>query len=589
MDKTTAWNLSKPGGWDDYERLTNRRAGEVNQLVDKEDISIDQIVKRIINIENEIKFEAFGKTRTNRKKTKRITKEKGVTEEVANKDLIKKQSKRIEEEVIKIKSQKLGRVGNIFKMKEVITGPKKGSQVPTAIRNPATGDLVVSNEEIKNVTLAYCVANLTNKSSEVNRGLELKEYLHKKRMEEMDEEECDIATNDFKGVLDKFSKKKTKSYDFILNAGDKFKDSIFKLCTKMISKAEFPVSFRKTMLHMIWKGKGPAEILKNSRFIHMKEWYLPRTVEALVVSKMKECILRSSSKYQVGGQPGHSPEEHIYTIKSLWAMLLEEGLGLILTLVDIISFFDRENIYDVMQTLHEIGVNKKAAKVWFMLNEGTEIAVKTAGGVSTTAYVGDCIGQGTAGGALVSQANLDRGLEEYFGDSKEEIHYGTVKIQPLAYQDDVLKGSKDAAAAQVGNIKIAKMLEDKGLEAHPDKTSYIVCGPPEFKQKVKEDMQKNPLVFGNFEVKEKESDKYLGQVLHGGGLSESALATVKERAGRIKGATFEIKSIIEEFQMQTLGGMCETRMVGMKSRIWPEKILLLMRIKRHGHTMSPGV
>ena len=393
------------------------------------------------------------------------------------------------------------------------------------------------------------------------------------------------------------------------------------------------------MLHMIWKGKGPAEILKNSRFIHMKEWYLPRTVEALVVSKMKECILRSSSKYQVGGQPGHSPEEHIFTIKSLWAMLLEEGLGLILTLVDIISFFDRENNYNVRQTLHEIGVNKKAAKVWFMLNEGTEIAVKTAGGVSTTAYVGDCIGQGTAGGALVSQANLDRGLEEYFGDSKEEIHYGTVKIQPLAYQDDVLKGSKDAAAAQVGNIKIAKMLEDKGLEAHPDKTSYIVCGPPEFKQKVKEDMQKNPLVFGNFEVKEKESDKYLGQVLHGGGLSESALATVKERAGRIKGATIEIKSIIEEFQMQTLGGkmatweprekaltpsllsgsgtwigdcslavdLCndlqnffwrimlgvpescpkialqsETRMVGMKWRIWQEKILLLIRIKSHG-------
>ena len=130
-----------------------------------------------------------------------------------------------------------------------------------------------------------------------------------------------------------------------------------------------------------------------------------------------------------------------------------------------------------------------------------------------------------------------------------------MNILLLRCSDDVLKGSKDAAAAQVGNIKIAKMLEDKGLEAHPDKTSYIVCGSPEFKQKAKEDMLKNPLMFGNFEVKEKESDKYLGQVLHGGGLSESALATVKERAGRIKGATIEIKSIIEEFQMQTLGGM----------------------------------
>ena len=73
------------------------------------------------------------------------------------------------------------------------------------------------------------------------------------------------------------------------------------------------------------------------------------------------------------------------------------------------------------------------------------MAVKTAAGISESKYVGDCIGQGTAGGALVSQANVDKGLMEYFGDSKEEIHYGSVRIQPLAYQDDVLKGSKDIA------------------------------------------------------------------------------------------------------------------------------------------------
>ena len=64
-------------------------------------------------------------------------------------------------------------------------------------------------------------------------------------------------------------------------------------------------------------------------------------------------------------------------------------------------------------------------------------------------------------------------------------------------------------------------------------------------------------MFGSFEVKERESDKYLEQVLHGGGLEQSALATAHERAGRIKGASMEIKSIIEEFQMQALGGMME--------------------------------
>ena len=42
--------------------------------------------------------------------------------------------------------------------------------------------------------------------------------------------------------------------------------------------------------------------------------------------------------------------------------------------------------------------------------------------MSETAFVGDCIGQGTAGGALVSQANSDRGLMLYFQD---EMQYGT--------------------------------------------------------------------------------------------------------------------------------------------------------------------
>ena len=118
----------------------------------------------------------------------------------------------------------------------------------------------------------------------------------------------------------------------------------------------------------------------------------------------------------------------------------------------------------------------------------------------------------------------------------------------------------------------------------------------------------------------------------------SAEATIQERTGRIKGATREIKQIIEDFRMQSIGGLmaawelwekalipsllsgagtwfglgskskaidmcdnlqnyfwrvilsvpescpkvalrCETSMMGMKWRIWLRKILLLVRIK----------
>ena len=81
--------------------------------------------------------------------------------------------------------------------------------------------------------------------------------------------------------------------------------------------------------------------------------------------------------------------------------------------------------------------------------------------MSETEVVGDCIGQGTAGAALVSQVNLDQGLMDFFQDSKEEVHYGEVRLQPMAYQDDIMRGSKDVLGTQVGNIKLASMLEEK--------------------------------------------------------------------------------------------------------------------------------
>ena len=66
-------------------------------------------------------------------------------------------------------------------------------------------------------------------------------------------------------------------------------------------------------------------------------------------------------------------------------------------------------------------------------------------------------------------------------------------------------------------------------------------------------------MFDNFPVKQKVSDKYLGQVLHSDGGEASAAAAVQERSGRIKGATMEIQSIVEEYQMQAFWSLTAAR------------------------------
>ena len=131
-----------------------------------------------------------------------------------------------------------------------------------------------------------------------------------------------------------------------------------------------------------------------------------------------------------------------------------------------------------------------------------------------------------------------------------------------------MKGSKDVSGAQAGNIKLSAMLQDKGLTAHPDKTCFIVCGSRNFKTKVENDLKDESLMFGAFHVKQKTSDIYLGQVLHSGGLGCSATATVRDRAGRIKGATMEIRSIVEEYLMQAIGGLMAAR------ELWERALIL---------------
>ena len=60
----------------------------------------------------------------------------------------------------------------------------------------------------------------------------------------------------------------------------------------------------------------------------MKE-VLARTVYALVVAKMKQPIIESSSIYQVGGLPGHSIHEHLLTLKTVMACKEKKYEGLI--------------------------------------------------------------------------------------------------------------------------------------------------------------------------------------------------------------------------------------------------------------------
>ena len=231
----------------------------------------------------------------------------------------------------------------------------------------------------------------------------MKELLHDLRSKDKSVTGNMIQFKSFEKVLEKIKKGKKKTYDFLINAGERFRAVVFNLCKRMIEEENFPKSFDKTNLVQIYKGKGRKDILSNNRFIHTKEW-LPRTCESLIVGEMKDSVFQSATKFQIGGQPKHRIQEHLFTMRSMMALYEFLGIPIIIQLYDIQKFFDKENLRDVMDTLHDIGVDPKMYRTWFLLNRNTTIRVKTANGFTDWRNVGELLGQGSGGGAMASAA-----------------------------------------------------------------------------------------------------------------------------------------------------------------------------------------
>ena len=69
-------NVNKPGGWSIYERITDEIADKINSIVDNDKITIDEAIKRIETLKNNVDFKALGKTTHTKKSFDKVPKVK---------------------------------------------------------------------------------------------------------------------------------------------------------------------------------------------------------------------------------------------------------------------------------------------------------------------------------------------------------------------------------------------------------------------------------------------------------------------------------------------------------------------------------
>ena len=378
--------------------------------------------------------------------------------------------------------------------------------------------------------------------------------IHETRMKEYIQENEMILTEEmFNSALKRLGAKHAKKYKYILKAGDSYSCALFSLMKSVWENEKIPSLWKQTQIVQLYKGKGNSNELCNYRHIHTKA-DTRKVFGEILTHEIKVKVSENVSKFQIGAIPGHRPQEHLFSIKSVISLYKSQGKGLILCLYDISKYFDKENLRDCMGELYDYNVRGKLYRLVFELNKETKIRVKTPVGLTEYEEVGEGLGQGTNEGAISSTVNLDGGIRKKFEDSTKEVEYAGLKLKPCLFQDDIARLAPDLDSVREGNRRVEEMAESKLLDFNLDKSNMIIIGSKKFRRKIRDELQKSPIMFCGQKMTVSESDKYLGDYMSSS-LSESIFTTVNKRKGLVKRLISEIKIVVQDIKSESVGSL----------------------------------
>ena len=574
--KMKMWNLHKENGWQKYTEVTDNN-DQLRDIADKNVHDPTRTMELIDKQMEKAKYKAFGKVtyvpgKSVNKELVALHNEKmkvknsvqfdevqvDTIDKKINEVVLKEQKVEFEKKIEKLKNKKSvkGKCAAIFALKNDVTGGKQVTQVATTLIDPASNVEISERSLIKMASLNYCVDLLTNRVA--RKGYEddvsMKNLVHQNRMKDKEEVEVQLSREMFDASLDELAKKNKEKYAFILNGGIDLKDALFKLFSTVWDTEERPDQWRQTTLIQLYKGKGDPRLLSNMRNIHIKR-DIPKFFGHIVMTQAKQIIMNNMTKFQIGTKVGYRVQEHLFVMKSIIALYLKHGLPVFVQLYDISKFFDRENLRDGMDALFNYGIQGKIYRLIYNMNKDTIIRVRTAVGTTEKHETGENIGQGTLEGAVVSAASLDYTVNKFFSESKHELSYGSVNLQPLLFQDDIGRISTSLEDVQVGNSKLESLMETKLLDFNLDKSCLIVMGNRGKRKQANEQLKSFPVTLCNKAMKVADHEKYLGDILSSEGLSQSVFLTVLRRKPQVINSIFEVNTVIEDCRTNLVGGL----------------------------------
>ena len=229
-------NYKNPQGWEKYKDVSNKYAGKIMEAIRDID-DINKLERELELINTDIMIDSFGITWETQGKTKRQKKR----ESKQIRQLYKEQQVELDEMLSEGYNTK-DLNAKIYKLKQMISGPKIKAQEPMCIKDPVTGELITDYEAIKETTLNHATKILIKNDIRDKDKQEHAEKVknHKRIMDNENIAEWELDRMTYKKVLKRIKEKGKKMFDPLNKAGDLYKEAIRMYMSKIIDNENIP-------------------------------------------------------------------------------------------------------------------------------------------------------------------------------------------------------------------------------------------------------------------------------------------------------------------------------------------------------------
>ena len=223
--------------------------------------------------------------------------------------------------------------------------------------------------------------------------------------------------------------------------------SILIMINYIKKEKNIPEIWDNVIIQTIYKNKRSKKKLENYRGIFITS-ILSKILEKLIQLRIKNKITEYSSPFQVGGTPNRSTADNLFLLRGIIDHTIYLNTGKHFTFYDFKQCFDSIWLKESMNCMWDAGARNELFYLIYLLNKNANITVRTPFGETEEFRVKNLVKQGTCLGPILCGISTGQYCTERYS-TNSGIYIGSVKINPLAFVDDIA----DPNRSKLDNIR----------------------------------------------------------------------------------------------------------------------------------------